>query len=127
MSPHELEGLASIIDGKALMARCLNNFDFVERILTLFQDRCEVELTELDRAFEAGDLDAVRRIAHRLSGSCANAAATGLQKRAADLRHSLDESEMPRAEECIAELRAEWNRFSRAMAADRSTPLAIPQ
>jgi len=117
MSLESLEGLSSVIDHQALLTRCLNNLAFAERMLTLFQARCGEELAELEQAVDKGDIEAIRRISHRLTGASANAAATGVQARASDLRHAADDGALDKASECLVELRGEWHRLTAAMAA----------
>src|SRR5262245_7493911 len=79
MSLTNTERLSSVVDYEELVTRCLNKIDFAERMLTLFQSHCGKELAVLEQACEAADLEAVRRISHRLAGAAANAAANGLQ------------------------------------------------
>jgi HPt (histidine-containing phosphotransfer) domain-containing protein len=122
MSRASLESLSSVIDHRALLTRCLNKLDFAERMLALFQSRCGEELEELDQAFEKADLEAVRRISHRLGGACANAAAFGLQACATDLRHAANDGSLDKASQCLAELRREWDRFTTVMSAEQNPP-----
>ncbi len=124
MSPEEWDGLSSIIDNQALLRRCLNNLQFAERILTLFECTCGEELAEVDRALEAGDVDAISRIAHRLQGSSANAAAKELQARAAKLRTAAQERSLPEVSVCLQELRSEWQRLGAALSGHQPTPVA---
>ena len=119
MSPEDLQSLSSVIDSKALLARCLNNLDFAERILALFENRGAVELAELDRALEAGDVETVSRIAHRLSGACANAAAVELQICASNLRTAANQNSLPDMSAGLKELHGEWQKFVDAMPAER--------
>jgi HPt (histidine-containing phosphotransfer) domain-containing protein len=113
--------MASVIDQKALLTRCMNRLDFVERMLTLFQDQCGLEVAELEQAFDNGDMNSVRRIAHRLAGASANAAAIGLQARAAQLRLAADDGSREKTSQCLVELQREWHRFTEARSADRKT------
>lgn len=121
MSPTDLKALSSVIDDKALLARCLNNLQFVERILALFDGKCGEELSELDRALEAGDIESVSRIAHRLTGACANAAAFELQSCASKLRTAAEKNALPEAATCLEELRCGWQRFSAALSTRQKT------
>ena len=118
MSLQSLHALDSVIDSQELLTRCLNNLDFAERMLNLFEGRCCEELTDLDAAFEKGDLNAVRLIAHRLAGACANAAAFGLQTSATELRHAATDGSIEKASRCLHDLRQEWHRFMEARSAD---------
>lgn len=126
MSPDDLKKLSSVIDSRALMARCLNNLEFAQRILTMFEGRCETELAELDQALEQGDIESIRRIAHRLTGTCANAAAFEMQACASKLKHAADDCSIEETSDCLQELRREWQRFSEVMSSQRkaSTPVS---
>ncbi len=115
MSLETLQGLSSVIDHDALLTRCLNNLDFAERMLALFLEHCGEELIHLDQAFDKGDMEAVRRISHRFAGASANAAAFGLQARAAELRRAANDGSLDEALNCLVDLRQEWHRFTMAM------------
>jgi HPt (histidine-containing phosphotransfer) domain-containing protein len=117
MSPEDLEGLSSVIDSKALSARCLNNLQFIERILTMFDGRCDVELAELEQAIGAGDVETVCRISHRFAGACANAAAFELQACASELRKAASKPSLPEASAWLEKLRFEKQKFSAALSA----------
>jgi HPt (histidine-containing phosphotransfer) domain-containing protein len=120
MPEQVLSRLSEVIDEKALMTRCLDNLEFAERILKLFHGRCEADLVELEKAIESGELDAVSRVAHRLTGACANAGAFGLQSRAADLKNAAGEVTAENIAAAFGELRKEWSRFDAAFVGDSS-------
>jgi HPt (histidine-containing phosphotransfer) domain-containing protein len=120
MSPVDFEELSSVIDSKALLSRCLQNLEFASKILNLFEDRCEVELKELDDALKQGDMDVVRRIAHRLTGTCANAAAIHMQSCCIKLKQAADESSLPKATECLEDLRKEWQKLNEVLLPHRT-------
>ena len=90
MSLESHEALSSVIDHDELLMRCLNKLDFAERMLALFQNHCGEEMADLDGALDRRDLESVRRIAHRLAGASANAAAFGLQSRVTELRKAAE-------------------------------------
>lgn len=121
MAPQNVEELSSVVAYNELLTRCLNNVDFAERMLALFQERCAEDLSELDRAFEKNDLEALRRLAHRLAGAAANAAAFGLKAKAAELRVAATEGASERIQECLAGLRQEWMRLQNALSAERTS------
>ena len=115
MSHGQLERLSSVIDQQELMTRCLNRLDFAERMLSLFHNQFGEELNQLEQAFDDGNLVSVGKIAHRLQGACANAAATGLQSRAAELRNAVNKGSRDETSQRLTELQSEWEKFSTAM------------
>lgn len=121
MSLANVQGLSEVIDYHELLTRCLNNLSFAERMLALFQNRCGEDLAELERAFDQGDLELSRRLAHRLAGASANAAAFGVQSRAAELRRAISDNDLERSRQSLNELRHEWNRFTAAMSSEQLT------
>jgi HPt (histidine-containing phosphotransfer) domain-containing protein len=120
MSLQSLQALESVIDHDALLMRCLNKIDFAERMLALFQERCIEEMSDLVGAVERRDLEAVRKIAHRMSGACANAAAFGLQSRVTELRKAADGGSIDEVVERMDALELEWDRFTAAVTASDS-------
>ncbi|MBX9791228.1 MAG: Hpt domain-containing protein [Pirellulales bacterium] len=115
MAKIDAANLSGVIDLNELMTRCLNNLEFAERMLTLFENRCGDDLTELERAFEQGDVEKARRVSHRFAGASANAAAGRLHGRATELRNDLREGSLDAARPRLHELRQEWQRFTEAM------------
>lgn len=115
----EASNLTEVIDVNELMTRCLNNLDFAERMLGMFLNHCGADLAELDRAFDAGDLETARRVSHRFAGASANAAATRLHGRATQLRSELRAGSMEAARPCLQELHQEWRRFTAAMSPEQ--------
>jgi HPt (histidine-containing phosphotransfer) domain-containing protein len=120
MSLQSLQALESVIDHDALLMRCLNKIDFAERMLALFQERCIEEMSDLVGAVERRDLEAVRKIAHRMSGACANAAAFGLQARVTELRKAADAGSIDEVVMRMEALEREWDRFTTAVTASDS-------
>lgn len=119
MSLENVQRLSSVMNFDELLTRCLNNIEFAERMLTLFHGRCADDVAELEEAFNRSDIDSVRRIAHRLAGASANAAATGLQSRAAELRRAVDRNATHEIQPRLLELREEWRRFADALSESR--------
>ena len=109
MATINLDGVAKVINVEDLMARCLGNLDFVERILTIFQTRCESDLVELEEAIKAGDLPRVQRLAHRLKGACANAGANDLSIRASELWTAANKEFTDVLAARFAQFRQEWD------------------
>ncbi|HEY2761566.1 MAG TPA: Hpt domain-containing protein [Pirellulales bacterium] len=115
----DTQELSSVINRDELLTRCLNNLDFAERMLKLFQEQFSEELAVLEEAYENKNLESVGKIAHRLQGACANAAAFGLQRRAANLRTAVKEGTPTQTAQCLADLQQEWNRFSTVIATEK--------
>lgn len=120
MSTINLDGLAKVINVDDLMARCLGNLDFVERILTIFQTRCESDLVDLEDAIKVGDLPRVQRLAHRLKGACANAGANDLSARASELWTAANKEFTDVLAARFAQFRQEWDECSAALSGDAS-------
>ncbi len=118
MSLIDTPSLSGVIDLDELMTRCLNNLDFAERMLHLFENRCGEDLIELERAFDQGDIEKARRVSHRFAGASANAAAGRLHGRATELRNELREGSLDTARPRLNQLRQEWQRFSEAMSSN---------
>lgn len=118
MSQTNAERLSSVVDYNQLVTRCLNKLDFAERMLTLFQSHCGQEMEVLESAVAEGNLESVRRIAHRLGGAAANAAAFGLQNCAGELRLAASSGSLQQTTRSLTELQREWRRFNEAMTPD---------
>lgn len=109
MTTTQFDALAKVINVDDLMSRCLGNLDFVERILTIFQSRCEADVVELEEAIQSSDLARVQRIAHRLKGACANAGATSLSTRANELWIAANKEFTDLLAARFVQFRQEWN------------------
>ena len=94
-----------------LLARCMGNLDFAERILAKFQSRVDVDIAELEQAVHAEDVEAIARVAHRLKGASASAAAYRLQERASRLERSARQSSLGEIPAQVEQLRCEWSQF----------------
>jgi two-component system sensor histidine kinase/response regulator len=102
-------------DADELLARCMGNLEFAERILAIFQKRFDEDLLALERSLAMEDAPAVTQIAHRLKGASANAAAPVLQARAAQIEELAGENRLSEVRACVAELRAEWHWFQESV------------
>ena len=115
MMSAQTETPSCVVDVDELLARCLGNLEFAERILAIFQDRCSTDLDDLERAIEAEDLERVAGITHRLKGACANAAAHSLCERISHLREAACGGENEDVSEQYRELRNDWDEFVAAL------------
>jgi two-component system sensor histidine kinase/response regulator len=113
---------ATVLDTEDLMARCLGNLEFAERVLAMFQQRGNVDLAELEQAVAAEDIETVTRIAHRLKGASANVAAPGLRATAAEIEQAARQRSVEEIPAHLAEFRREWERFTSAASLAVSLP-----
>ena len=60
------------LNTQELIARCMGNLEFAERLLDKFQGRLDADIVELEAAIDAEDADAIARVAHRIKGASAN-------------------------------------------------------
>jgi len=114
--------VASVLDVDDLVARCLGNLEFVDRVLAMFHQRCDEDLAELERAADAGDTETVVRLAHRLKGACANASAVTLRARAEEVERAARQGLLDDARERLGNLHDEWNRFVSAVSLLETSP-----
>ena len=120
MTTTQFDALAKVINVDDLMGRCMGNLDFVERILTIFQSRCEEDLAALEDAIRAVDLPRVQQIAHRLKGACANAGANSLSARASELWTAANKEFTDVLAARCAQFRQEWNECTSILSGDAS-------
>jgi HPt (histidine-containing phosphotransfer) domain-containing protein len=102
-------------EAEELLARCMGNIEFAERVLAKFQQRFEDDLTELQQGLASQNAQHIAGVAHRLKGASANVGAPGLQMRATeieDLARARCVSEVPVR---LDQLRYEWARFVRSV------------
>ena len=103
-----------------LLARCLGNLEFAERVLSTLQQGFADDLSVLEQHCGLGDPDNMARLAHRMKGASANAAAPRLHAETArieDLARTERAQEIPRQ---IERLKQEWNLFVRSAASLKS-------
>lgn len=120
MTKNQMENLSRVINVDDLMARCMGNLEFVERILNIFQTRCEADLQELEAAIDAADLAQVQRIAHRLKGACANAGASTLSTRASELWTAANKEFGDVVAARFAQFKDEWNQCTEILSGERA-------
>lgn len=100
------------LDVQELLNRCMGNLDFAERILEKFQSRFDADFAELEQAMDAQDSAAAARVAHRLKGASATAAAHGLRQQAATIEELARQQCLAEIPSRLEDLRHEWARFS---------------
>lgn len=102
------ETSASAIDLDELLVRCLGNLEFAERILAMFQERFDADLEEMERLAREGDAVNTARLAHRLKGASANASASGLQTRVAEIEQLARQGDLGTVRPRLDDLQREW-------------------
>ncbi len=73
------------IDYAALLHRCMNKPDFVQRVLAKFVQSTQETLRSLEEALVAGDADTAARNAHSIKGASASVAAEAVRAAAAEM------------------------------------------
>jgi HPt (histidine-containing phosphotransfer) domain-containing protein len=73
----------NIFDFNALAARCLNNLNLVDRVLTKFTSQVDLDLADLEQAITAGNAPEVAKLAHRIKGMTASIEARAMCNSAA--------------------------------------------
>ncbi len=119
---HDMQ--TSEFDFQELLERCLGNLQFAERVLAKFQSRFDDDLLELDQALEANDSEAIARIAHRLKGASATAAANGIRHQAAEIEDLARNRNIAGIPSCLSQLRTECAKFADSVSALSKTASA---
>lgn len=83
MSETNPSGEPVVFDLEALKARCLNNLNLVDRVLTKFAVQVDADLVELERAVNAGNASDAAKMAHRIKGMTASIEARSMSEGAA--------------------------------------------
>jgi HPt (histidine-containing phosphotransfer) domain-containing protein len=120
MTSNQMDNLASVINVDDLMSRCMGNLEFVERILAIFQSRCDADLQELEEAVRDSDFIRVQRIAHRLKGACANAGASDLSIRASELWTAANKEFTDVVAARFAQFKQEWDQCAAILRGGRA-------
>jgi HPt (histidine-containing phosphotransfer) domain-containing protein len=105
----------SAFNFQELLDRCLGNLEFAERVLAKFQSRFDGDLVEIEQALDAQDTEAVARVAHRLKGASATAAAGGICHQAAEIEDLARKRNVAEIPGCLRQLRNECSNFSRSV------------
>jgi HPt (histidine-containing phosphotransfer) domain-containing protein len=119
---HETTNALTVLDEEELLARCMGNLAFAETVLRMFHERCGVDLGELEQAIDSEDVELVARLAHRMKGASANAAAPGIQARAAEIEQAARRSSLAEVPHYLTNLKEEFGRFTTAMTEFRLSP-----
>lgn len=103
--------LCRAFDVEQLLDRCLGSPQLVERVLASFELRFVEELDALRTELTGKDVEGVARLAHRLKGACANAAACELAALVADLETAARREQFDQAQAICRDMPGAWSRF----------------
>lgn len=113
----QIKNVPEVFDSADLVARCLGNIAFAERVLAKFNSRFELDLAELEQAIQTQDGEGIARVAHRLKGAAANVAAGSLRAHAAGIEKAARAGDLPPISAQVDELRSQWRVFASCAAA----------
>lgn len=102
------------LDVPQLLERCLGSRQLIERVLQSFGQRFAEDMELIRVEIEAGSAERTAKVAHRLKGASANAAAMELAELAAELESAARDEQLDRAQRVYRELTAGWTRFAAA-------------
>jgi len=112
MNPISHETIDGVINLNDLLARCMGNTGIAERVLSKFQERFSVDLTELEAGLDQENAGAIAQVAHRIKGASANVSAPGLFEIAAEIEQLSRAERISEISPGIEQLRSEWARFT---------------
>jgi HPt (histidine-containing phosphotransfer) domain-containing protein len=101
---------ADPVDFETLLERCDGDWEFIEEILKMFDDRSEEMLTQLEENIRGNDSGGVSRVAHQLKGAAGNIAFVPVQQLASNLEQLGKNAELDQAMEHLNALRSELQR-----------------
>jgi HPt (histidine-containing phosphotransfer) domain-containing protein len=112
----------AVFDLEALKARCLNNLNLVDRVLTKFTSQVEIDLTNLEGAVNAGNAPDVAKLAHRIKGMTASVEARSMCATADRCERTAMAAAVDEFPALLTSLREDRNRLFEAIAHSRSEP-----
>ncbi len=95
-----------------LHRRCMGRLEFAERLLASFEKRFPVEVLEIAKSLEDGDVPRLARLAHQLSGTAANICAPTLLRIMQKIEETIRQGQLAETAHWIARLKPEWERFT---------------
>lgn len=98
------------IDIVRLTSQCGEDRAFVLEVLQIFRDQGRQHMATLRKAVESKNAKETELVAHRVSGSAGNMAATKLSELAWDLERSTAAGEVSGADKMTSEIEAEFER-----------------
>jgi HPt (histidine-containing phosphotransfer) domain-containing protein len=109
-----------VLDLDALRHRCMDNLDFVQRILEKFQEQMPEQVAELERLLSIQDTKQLALVAHRIKGTSANVAAGILQHVAAEIEELGRAGRVAEIQGQMIRLHDAWEQFTSHAAIARS-------
>jgi HPt (histidine-containing phosphotransfer) domain-containing protein len=106
-----IDRTSAALDYEELLARCMGNIEFAERVLDKFQSSFGQELENLENGLNSENAETVTMIAHRLKGASASVGAPGLRQWAAEIEQLGRADRLNEAQQPAQHLRDEWSRF----------------
>jgi HPt (histidine-containing phosphotransfer) domain-containing protein len=111
---------AAPVELEELLARCVGNMDFVERVLGRFITCFGDDIHRLERCFRSQELEELARIAHAMKGAAANIAAHRLEDLIAEIEAIARVGQLDDFSSRLAQLRDEWSRVAESASAIRA-------
>ncbi|HJQ27712.1 MAG TPA: response regulator, partial [Rubrobacter sp.] len=94
--------------------------DLLKDLMELFLADVPLQLAVLRKAFEAGDVPSVKRVAHTLKGSCGNMGAASMEALCTELEQTVRSGDLSAASGLISSLEEEFGRARLALEEDVS-------
>jgi HPt (histidine-containing phosphotransfer) domain-containing protein len=108
-------------DYEALKARCLNNMNLVDRVLTKFTGQVDSDLAALEEAIVAGNAPDVAKLSHRIKGMTASIEARSMCEKAARCERTALAAAVDELPRLLGDLRADRDRLFEAIAQRNAT------
>lgn len=102
---------SAALNHEELLARCMGNIEFAERVLGKFQNSFGQDLESLEAELKLENAETVASLAHRLKGSSASVGAPALNQYAAEIEELGRADRLGEIEQPVQHLRQEWSRF----------------
>jgi HPt (histidine-containing phosphotransfer) domain-containing protein len=101
-----------IINVDELLVRCMGNVEIAERVLTKFQNRFSIDLSELQKGLGEQNPDLIGQAAHRIKGASANVSAPALYALASEIERLARAEQIAEISRHVERLQDEWTRFA---------------
>jgi HPt (histidine-containing phosphotransfer) domain-containing protein len=94
-----------------LVVRCMGRLELAERLLASFERRFPIEVSQIEKSLESGDLSAFVRLTHQLKGASANVSAPTLHSILKRIEEAGRVEQLEQIAAGLADLRGAWNEF----------------